>query len=365
MKILFLSAANSGHTVRWVNALAKKGHNVYLVSLPNHQEQENSISSNVTIHYLSVPNAKGYYLNAIEVHCLARKICPDIVNAHYASGYGTLMRVAKLENTVLSVWGSDVYDFPYQNKFCMNLIKKNLKYADKIASTSKCMAIQTEKIMGKQLDITITPFGVDLKKFSERRNNTSNHIVIGCVKALEQKYGIDTLIKAIYILFKNLECEKNLLDLANRIHCYIYGDGSQKQMLEDLIKELRLENRIFLMGKVPHEKVSSILDEIDIFCALSESESFGVAVVEAQAKGIPVVVSDVDGFREVVHDGVTGIIVPRKSEKKAAEALKKLIFDDALRIKMGSAGRERVEQLYDWEENVNTMERLYAKLLID
>ena len=62
---------------------------------------------------------KGYYLNAPLLQRLAEKIKPDVVNAHYASGYGTLMRRAKLKNTVLSVWGSDVYDFPYKNRLFM------------------------------------------------------------------------------------------------------------------------------------------------------------------------------------------------------------------------------------------------------
>ena len=79
--------------------------------------------------------------------------------------------------------------------------------------------------------------------------------------------------------------------------------------------------------------------------------------------GIPIVASDVSGFKEVIDDGVTGIIVERKSDKKAAKALERLVLDNKLRNAMGYAGRERVERLYDWEKNVGIMENIYCSIL--
>lgn len=364
MKILFLAPANSIHTVRWVNALVERGHEVSLVSLVNHRNQENNINTKVAAYELPIAGMKGYYLNALKLRRLAKRIKPDVVNAHYASGYGTLMRMAKLKNTLLSVWGSDVYDFPYQNKVCMRILRKNLGYAQRIASTSNCMAEQTRKIIGKNLDIAVTPFGVDLKEFSEKEIIESNDIRIGCIKTLEQKYGMDSLIKAIRILIDRLS-ERKLINETKRICCNIYGDGSQREKLQGLIDKLELTNVVTLMGKIPHEKVPSVLSEMDIFCILSEkdSESFGVAAVEASASGIPVVASDVSGFKEVIEDGVTGIIVNRRSPEQAAVALESLILNPALCSKMGKAGRRRVEKLYDWEKNVEVMEKAYMELL--
>lgn len=362
MKILFLAPANSIHTVRWVNALSERGHDVFLVSLVSHKNQENNISYKVKAYELPISGMKGYYLNAIWLHKLEEKIKPDVVNVHYASGYGTLMRVAGLKKTVLSVWGSDVYDFPYRNLICMRIIQKNLNYAEKIASTSYSMAEQTRKIIHKDLNIAVTPFGVDLHQFVEKEINERNdRIVIGCIKTLEQKYGINYLIKAIKLLIVKLE-EKSLEGIAKKVHCCIYGGGSQKEMLQNLIDNLEMTDVISLKGKIPHEKVPSTLSQMDIFCVLSESESFGVAAVEASAQGIPVVASDVSGFKEVIEDGVTGIIVKRKSPEEAEKALEVLVLDNDLRIKMGQAGRKRVEKLYDWEENVGIMVKVYESM---
>lgn len=128
MKILFLSAANSVHTVRWVNALAERGQEVILVSkIDHHEERENSISSNVKVVYLPVKGMRGYYLNAVVLKRLYKKERFDVINVHYASGYGTLARIARLPHILLSVWGSDVYDFPYESRIKEYILKKNLQ----------------------------------------------------------------------------------------------------------------------------------------------------------------------------------------------------------------------------------------------
>ena len=118
MKIMFVSAANSTHTVRWVNALAERGHEVYLVSNRGHEPKENALNSRVKLYLMKHSGGKGYYLNAGELRKIAKRINPDVINVHYASGYGTLARKARLPKYILSVWGSDVYDFP--NKSFVN-----------------------------------------------------------------------------------------------------------------------------------------------------------------------------------------------------------------------------------------------------
>ena len=93
MKILYIAPASVNHTVRWVNAMVKKGHDVYLISLKQHSQGENKIDKRVKIHYLPFKGGIGYYLNSIQGRILLKKIEPDIINTHYASGYGTLSRI--------------------------------------------------------------------------------------------------------------------------------------------------------------------------------------------------------------------------------------------------------------------------------
>lgn len=361
MKILFLSAASSIHTVKWVNALAERGHEVFLVYNKGHEPKGNGMNKNIILIGLKHKGSLGYYLNARELSRLTKKINPDVINVHYASGYGTLARCANLDNYILSIWGSDVYDFPLESKIKNIILKKNVKSATHLASTSNCMAKQLKKVMNdEKLDITITPFGVDLKLFDIEKFEQAekNEIVIGNIKALENKYGIRELILAFEELKKNMKKDEKF---DKTLKLLVYGDGSQKNAIEQLIKEKGMDDSIKLMGRIPNKEVPKALHEFDIFCALSQldSESFGVAAVEAMAMEKPVVVSDVDGFKEVTVDTETGFVVPKKDVKLVAEKLKELIVDKNLRAQMGKNGRKRVETLYNWEDNVTAMEKLY------
>ena len=138
-KLLILSAASSIHTVKWVNALSKF-YEVHLVFCPNHAPKIHKINDNVFLHELKYKAKLGYYTNCLQMKKLYKKIKPDIINVHYASGYGTLARLAKLPNTILNVWGSDVYDFPNESKLKKKILRKNIFYAKKLASTSAVMA---------------------------------------------------------------------------------------------------------------------------------------------------------------------------------------------------------------------------------
>jgi glycosyltransferase involved in cell wall biosynthesis len=94
-----------------------------------------------------------------------------------------------------------------------------------------------------------------------------------------------------------------------------------------------------------------------------DSESFGVAVVEASACEIPVVVSDVGGLPEVVENNISGFIVKSRDPEAAAIAIEKLILSKSLRLKMGNAGRERVLQNYNWTNNVTLVIEIYNSLI--
>lgn len=362
MKIIFLGGAGSIHTIRWVNSLSEKGLEVILVSLKGEVETIGKINDNVKIIYLPFGTKLGYYLNVFALKKIISKEKPDLINAHYASGYGTLGRLSGFNKKLLNVWGSDVYDFPNESKLKKRIIEKNLKNYTAIASTSYCMAEETKKYLeNKSKEIFITPFGVDTEKFKNLNiEKKENEITIGIVKTLTEKYGIEYLIKAI----KELE---NILDIENykKIRLLIYGKGELKNKLEDLTKELQIEDKVIFKGYISNEDVPKALNEMDIFVVPSilDSESFGVAAVEAMACEIPVIASSVGGLKEVIVDKETGYLVPKKDHKEIAKYLKKLILDKNLRTSLGKNGRKRVLENYDWNSNVDYMIKIYREIV--
>ncbi|MDE9435958.1 glycosyltransferase [Xenorhabdus bovienii] len=361
MKIVLLSAASSIHTIRWANGLSLAGHQVHVVS--QHPVTDIFISD-VNLHILPYRGVLGYFTMVLTVKKLLQEIKPDIVNAHYASGYGTTARLIGYHPWILSVWGSDVYDFPYKSLLHKYLVKTNIMKADLVASTSHCMAQQTRLIAPHVGDITITPFGVDTENYLSIApvSGTNNKpIVIGTIKTMAYKYGIDTLIKAFALLYNDLE--KKHPAIANQITLRLVGDGPQLQELKQLAVNLNIHDRIHFIGAVPHHNVPNELSHLDIYIALSRLESFGVAIIEAGAAGRPVIVSDAGGLPEVTLNGITGIVVPKESPQDAANALKKLILEPDLRQKMGDAGKTHVTQNYNWEYCIKIMLDNYDKVL--
>ncbi|MEA5598790.1 glycosyltransferase [Rivularia sp. UHCC 0363] len=361
MKIAFLAPANSIHTLRWVNALAERGHNVHLIT---QNQAIDIIHNNVIVHQLPFRYLPGYFLNTFSLKRILKNISPQLLHVHYASGYGTLGRLSGFHSLILSVWGSDVYDFPNNSPVHKNIVKNNLLAADWVCSTSEAMAKQTRNICPELKNLSITPFGIDVDKFiSNYEYKNSNYITIGTIKTLAPKYGIDILIKAFAQVHKELK--NTFPEIANKLRLLIVGGGQDQIKLELLVKELGIAEFTEFTGRVSHIEVPKYINHLDIYVAVSrlDSESFGVAVIEASACALPVIVSNVGGLPEVVQNEITGIVVERENIQATADAIIRLIKEPILRKKMGTAGRQYVLENYEWNENVTRMEKVYEQVL--
>jgi|SRR5579864_437248 len=352
-RLCYLGDARSSHTAKWANHFSSKGYEVHILSF----EEPRGISPAVNVHLLNArfASALRYFTSARQVQRILAEIRPGLLHAHYASGYGTLARMTNFHPYVVSTWGSDVFEFPARSPLHRVLIEKNLASADHVCSTSQFMADYVRRYYAAA--ITVTPFGVDCSKFKPMPvAANSEDVVIGTVKLLEQIYGLDDLIRSFALLVKEYGHLKKL-------RLVIAGEGSFKNQLQKLSADMGVEELTDFLGFVPQDQVPNVLNRFSVFVALSQSESFGVAVLEASACGLPVVVSNVGGFREVVQDQITGFIVARRDPKAVVAAIAPLIQDDERRKTMGFAGREFVSRNYEWTENADRMERLYLSFL--
>lgn len=358
MKVVLLAPANSIHTIQWAKYLSVVGVEISIIS--QHPKSED-MPAHVPVYLLPYHGVIGYFINSLETKKIIKNIKPDIVHAHYASGYGTLARLVDFHPYVLSVWGSDVYDFPYKSKLHHWLVQKNLYAADKLSSTSRCMMDQTLKIAPKLQPFDVVPFGVDIKKFIPMNNmKNQDEIVIGTVKTLSEKYGIDLLIQAFAILKNNLQSFNP--DVAAKLRLRIVGGGELAQELNILTKKLKISDVTTFVGRVPHERVPDELNKLDIYVALSREESFGVAIIEAAAVQLPAVVANVGGLPEVVIHQQTGLIVPQENSEIAAEILEIMVLDEQKRLEMGKVAQNFVHENFSWEFCVQKMVALYTAL---
>ena len=353
MKLLMLAAASSVHVVRWANAFADRGIEVHLVT---QHVPDPAIDPHVHIYRIPHFGGLGYLLNWRRVRSLVRQISPDLLNVHYASGYGSLAGAVKGLPIVLNVWGSDVLLFPEKSTVHRSWLIGNLRKAVLIVSSSRVMAQKVKELVNGDIPVHVVPFGVDTELFTPvDRTAEDDTLVLGTVKALAPVYGIDVFLRALALVMN---------DPVNRkVRALIAGGGLQDKELRALASELRIADKVEFLGAVPHASVPRILHRLDIFCALSRSESFGVSVIEASACGLPVIVSDAGGLPEVVEHGVTGLVVPKEDPFAAAKAMQELISSASLRKRMGGAGRQRVNDLYAWDRAVEKMLTLFRSVV--
>lgn len=360
-KLILLAGASSVHTIRWANGLNNAGHEVHVIS--QHAPCD-PLDDGIILHKLPFRGTLGYFTMVPAVKRLLKHIQPDIVNAHYASGYATTAAMVGFRPWLLSVWGSDIYDFPTKSVLHKWLIQTNLNNADKIASTSHAMATETCKYLKNSKcnreSIAITPFGIDVEDYEgmpEIKDDQADTITIGTIKGLDSKYGIDILLKAFADLTKRLNTVNDCF--VPTVKLRIVGDGPQTIELKQMADKLGIEQSVEFVGRVPHSDVPSQLSLIDIFIALSRRESFGVAVLEAGAAGRPVIVSDSGGLPEVVENGQTGIVVGTEDIEAATNAMEKLVLNPYLRKQMGEQGRIHVHKHYTWQQSIKDMEDAY------
>lgn len=348
MKVLILSSSESIHTQRWVNSLVQEGVDIVLVS------QHSPIGwFDPAVKYYQLKNLGelGYFFHTRAVKKIIDIERPSIIHAHFASGYGTLAKNTH-KKYMLSVWGSDVYEFPEKSLLHKLLLKRVLKGASQIFSTSHCMKERTSQLTSKEIEVI--PFGVVTDNFYS--NVASERIVhVGLVKVMNEKYGVDVLVRA----FSELVHRRGY----SNVRLSIAGDGPKIDEYKKLTEELSLSDKIEFLGWIDNEKVPGFMANLDIFAIPSrwDGESFGVVAVEAGAAGLPCVVSNVGGLPEVVIDGETGTVVPKDDPDQLADAIEDLVNNKDKRISYGDAARRRVEEHYEWKLNVQLMCSFYEK----
>lgn len=351
MKVVLLAPGKSSHTHKWALFFKEKGLDVYVLTFKDHYSHENAQKVKTLVLPKLLPGKLSYLSCIPQIRRLLKEIKPDILHAHFVSSYGFVGAISGYHPLFISVWGTDIYQFPKRNIINRLIIKYSFRKADVICSTSNIMAKETNLYTNKK--INVTPFGVNLSIFYPGEKKKRRHLKIGIVKGLEDVYGFLDLFKAF------IQLKKSFSDL----ELDIVGDGSKHTEYMEICKNYGIEKSVNFIGRVPNEQVPRYIRDMDVVVLPSLDESFGVSAIEAMACGVPVVVSDADGFREVVRHMETGIIVPKRDPEKLATAITKLLKDESLRETLGSNGVAHVRRHYDWEQNARQMLQLYEEAI--
>lgn len=355
-KLLLLGDVNSIHLIRWIKALASD-YEIGVFSFNGVFDETKNQLNHLNVQYYCNKSGKksSKWLYLFQLNRLRKAIKlfqPHLIHAHYASSYGLLAALSAKQNFILSAWGSDVFEFPKKSRLHRSLLKFVFSKAKVLLSTSKVMAEEMKNYTSTE--IAITPFGVDTGKFVPLNAIKENKpFVVGTVKSLEDVYGIDILIRAFAIF--HIKFPEST--------CHVYGHGSKLEEYQELVNSLKLGDYVQFKGQISHDEVPQVLNSMDVFCAFSRSESFGVAVLEASSCGLPVIVSNIGGLREVVEHEHTGFLVDVNNLNEISDKMVYFARDNAAKIKMGKAGRAWVEEHYSWDKSLLLMKSIYASFL--
>jgi phosphatidylinositol alpha-mannosyltransferase len=143
------------------------------------------------------------------------------------------------------------------------------------------------------------------------------------------------------------------------VRLIVAGDGADRQAVDALAPGPRA--RVDMLGALPHEQLPPYHAACDVFVSPAMgSESFGIVLLEAMAAGLPVVASDIAGYREVVRHGVEGLLVPPGDAAGVARAIARILDDPPLSKRLAEAGRARARH-FSWDRLIARIEAIYAE----
>ena len=345
MKVLIYSSNLDGGgaqrtTLNIANGLCKSGHEVCLVCGSTNGPYKESISGAIQLHDLNQRSSKFNFFKLIK---LIRAFRPNVVFAaqpessvviYYSSKLSFVRSTTLLRESNFRSYGKIKKTFRY---FITAFAYRNSSGVVALSKGVKSDLIARYGINEKKIHVIYNPVdlaGITVKKCADpdisicpewRAGNGFKLIAVG---RLEEQKGFDLLVNAM----------AGLTDLP--IKLMILGEGGQRSNLMCLVRELNLEDRVFMPGFVnnPYAYIS----RADAFVLSSRWEGFGHVIVEAMACGAPVISFDCQsGPGEIISHGVNGLLVSPESVEGLKNMIMALSHDDRLqgKLKFSAFGR--------------------------
>ncbi|PYT00593.1 MAG: hypothetical protein DMF65_08550, partial [Acidobacteria bacterium] len=342
MRILQVSSARAfgggeRHLADLARGLARRGHELFAAlahDSPLRDELYALPPRNV--HTLALRNALDIG-SALKLARVALDEKVDVIHAHVARDY-TLASLAARRATAARLVITRHVLFPLSR-----LHRRALSNVSRVIAVSDAVArsLRAQNIFDPE-KIRVVTNGVDFGRFADARaeferseksveesgrdslegDRARRPLRVGIVGELSEVKGQEDFVRAAAVVAERF---------GDAVEFVIVGDdatrtGEYRARVERLVAELGLKERVRLLGRLG--EVAGVLVSLDVFVSASRTESFGMAMAEALACGVPVVATATDGAREIVEDGHTGSIVPIGDADALAAAVASLLEDE-------------------------------------
>lgn len=305
-----------------------------------------------------------------EIYTIIRNKRPDIIHLHSpkAAGLGSvagrLLRVKKIITTVHG-WTFNEDRLFYQKLPIMFFSWLTMIFSHETIVLSEREYKQALNFPGVKNKITLISPGLrpltfvsvdgakqaiaklikmDLVEFYKKT-------VIGCVAELHPNKGLNYLIEAMAMVTTQ---QPNAI-------CVIVSDGQERDSLQAMIVEKKLEQKVFLAGYL--DNANEYLKAFSIFVLPSIKEGLPYAILEAGAASLPVVSTTVGGIPEIIDDMKSGILIQAKNSRELAHALSFMIEHPEERKKYGATLKEKVATKFGTERMIQEVEGVYKSTI--
>jgi N-acetyl-alpha-D-glucosaminyl L-malate synthase BshA len=283
----------------------------------------------------------------------------DLFHVHYAiphavsaflareMGNGGFRFVTTLHGTDITVVGAD--------RAYMRPTRFALDQSDAVTAVSQFLADETMLMFGFRKPIDVIPNFVDTERFrpgpkGRWYDREEDERIIVHASNLRPVKRVADVVRAFSSIQR--EVPARLL---------IAGDGPDRDHAMATASDLGCHEQVEWLGNQDREELEKVLADADLFLSASETESFGLSMLEAMSCGVPCVSTDVGGVSEVF--GETGALTPLNDPQAMAEAALRLLCDPELHARQGNAARERAIGLFSRDQVLEKYYALYRRVL--
>ena len=339
--------------------LRSRGHDVTVVtSGPRPSGSEPGVirvGRNVTVQYNGAENHMTMGLSLVPQLSSALELGRyDLVHVHCPiAPVLPLLAIRLARAPLVGTFHSVSSDLPYQ------LFGSWLTPFYRRLSRALAVSEAARAYIGRHFEgpVDIVPNGVDLARFRPGiapalppEDGVPTILYVG---RFDPRKGLPELIEACSILARD----------SVPFRLVLVGDGVLRPGLERMVRRGPLRGRVRFEGRVGHDRLPAYYASADVFCSPARGgESFGIVLLEAMACGVPVVATDLSGYRTVVTPDRDGEIVPARDAKGLAIGLERVLRDPARRARFRAHGLEKARN-HDWESIVDRLEEVYDSIL--
>jgi 1,2-diacylglycerol 3-alpha-glucosyltransferase len=279
----------------------------------------------------------------------------EIVNCHGLDspiGISALVASHRLKIPVV-ITNHSLVGHPIYGPFLYLLGKLFLRCADAVIAVSSAVETDTRIMTPKPIYRIFN--GIDSEDTARKIPfpfDVKGKIIVVTVARMTKKKGVQNIIRIA----------PDLLEKYDNLMFVMIGDGPQKQKLERMVEEKRLSGNFYFTGKISREKVLGYLEQADIFALPSNDEAFGIAILEAISKNIPVVAMNHGGTSDIIKNGVSGYLANNLME--FSSYLQILIQNPALRTQFSQNAIQGLQN-FCWDRIYEQTNQVYTKIIYE